>query len=379
MKFNGYEFNENFLYCVVSKVKQNPSYRDLDYDFIVNIINILIRKNQKFFSLLKKSSIIFSNFSDEQKCARVSKSSSFKQVIKEIRSKIRKSHIVYENNINKRENLLKLLNELFLNTKGQYKQNKSQCKPNEDKRDITLDTTVFNDIVVELLKTHKSSDERLPFYDSIYKFIFNECNNVQSIVDIGCGLNPISTFLYPNYFAGKRYLALDINKSEINIINRVSEIWNILLESSNVHTIDSKNPVKSKKIKPNKINLRAIVYNATDALELISSKKTSTKNLDKIPQEFREDIIKGFDLVFLFKVIDIFETKGHKLAEKFIRGINAKCIIVSFSTKTVSEREMNFPKRGWIERMLDRLGYKWSFFSVRNESFYVIMKSDGNH
>jgi len=77
----------------------------------------------------------------------------------------------------------------------------------------------------------------------------------------------------------------------------------------------------------------------------------------------------------LFKVLDPLEQgKGHKLSEVLIKAIPAKWIVVSFATKTVAGKPMRHPERGWIERMLDRIGYKFSKFKTSNELFYIIQK-----
>jgi Na+/phosphate symporter len=50
---------------------------------------------------------------------------------------------------------------------------------------------------VNLLKSHQSSKERLKYYEKFYKELFAITGKPDSIIDIGCGMNPIS-FEYMN-------------------------------------------------------------------------------------------------------------------------------------------------------------------------------------
>jgi len=79
------------------------------------------------------------------------------------------------------------------------------------------------------------------------------------------------------------------------------------------------------------------------------------------------------DVCFLFKVLDPLEqSKSHKLSEILIQAIPTKWIVVSFATKTVAGKAMSYPERGWIERMLDRIDYKFTKFKTSTEIFYII-------
>ena len=89
------------------------------------------------------------------------------------------------------------------------------------------------------------------------------------------------------------------------------------------------------------------------------------KNIRKLPSS---------DICFLFKILELLEKKGHKFSELLITNLRCKYVIVSFSTRTVSNKKMNFPRRGWIERMLKRLNYEFKIIKVPNEIFYLIKK-----
>jgi 16S rRNA (guanine(1405)-N(7))-methyltransferase len=180
---------------------------------------------------------------------------------------------------------------------------------------------------IKILLSHQSSKERLPYYNKVYQKIFNEINNPISIIDIGCGFNPLSIEFMP--FKPKKYLALDINKKDLDIINEY--------------------------FKNNNINGEIKVFDAT--------------NLNNY--EFGEN----YDYCFAFKLFEILErTKSHRLTEDIINLIPAKTIIASFSTKTLSQAPMSRKRRVWFEVMSKRLGYSIESFLVPNEIFYILKK-----
>lgn len=171
----------------------------------------------------------------------------------------------------------------------------------------------------ELLQTHSSTKERYDNYPIIREYISSI--NPKSILDLGCGLNPIA-------IASKevRYYAADIKEDEIYLLREF--------------------------FRENNIQGKAFIY-----------------DLRKIDNSLPEA-----DLVLLFKVFDVLESKGHKLAEKILDTIHSKDILVSFSTKTLSGKPMNHPQRGWIERLAERKGYKFGIIKIKNEIIYHLTK-----
>lgn len=171
----------------------------------------------------------------------------------------------------------------------------------------------------EILKTHKSTKERYDYYKEVYSRIFKKTGKITSVLDLGCGVNPLS---FPDKEV--KYYASDIGDKELEVVKKHFE----------------KNNVQGK----------VFVYDI--------------KNI-------RKDLPKA-DVVFLFKVLDALEKKGHRLAEKIIKSLNSKFVVISFSTVTVSGEKMNYPYRGWMDRMLKRLKLKYSKFEIPNELFYVV-------
>lgn len=171
----------------------------------------------------------------------------------------------------------------------------------------------------ELLKTHSSTAERLEFYPTLKKIIKEL--KVNSILDLGCGLNPIA-LASPEI----KYNASDIKQDELSLIKLF--------------------------FKKNQIKGNVFIYDL---------------------KRIKEDLPKS-DLCLLFKVLDILEEKEHKIAEEIIKKTPCKKILVSFATKKLSGKPMSQPRRFWFEKMLTRLNLKFEKFSSRNEIFYLIEK-----
>lgn len=197
------------------------------------------------------------------------------------------------------------------------------------KRDAILEELKNNPNSIELhrkiLETNLSTKERMKAYQTLYYRIFQITKQPKSILDIGSGINPIS---YPYLECNPKYIAIEIDQEDVDFINSYFKI---------------------KKIK-GKAELKAI-------------NKNNIKDLPKA------------DITFLFKVIDPLEDKkGHKFSEQLIKELKSKHIVVSFSTKTVSNKMMNYPRRKWFEIMLRRINHKFRIVKTQNEFYYVIEK-----
>ena len=176
------------------------------------------------------------------------------------------------------------------------------------------------DKMQDLLDTHSSTKERKDFYPQLKSIIKNL--KIGAVLDLGCGLNPIA-------LAEKeiKYYAFDINEEDLEIVN---DFFN-----------------------------KKEIQGYAKAYDLRKIKPGDLPNAD---------------LCLIFKVFDILENKGHKLAEKIILSVNCRYILASFPTKTLSGRAMNHPQRGWIERLLIRLGFPFEITKSKNEIFYLIEK-----
>lgn len=167
------------------------------------------------------------------------------------------------------------------------------------------------------LAYHSSTKERIDFYPELKKMIKKIAP--KSILDLGCGLNPIA-IADKNIF----YYASDIDESNLNIVKKFFHKYKI---------------------------------------------KGRT---------FLADIRKGrhfpkADLCLILKVIDIVKMP-HKEIESLLLLLNCPNIIVSFSTITLSGKPMDSKRRFWFERILEKLKLNFTIINSKNEIFYLIRK-----
>lgn len=186
-------------------------------------------------------------------------------------------------------------------------------------------------IIKKILLTNRSTKERIEYYEDIYKKIFEITGKPKTIVDLGCGLNPFS-FIFMN-LERVSYFAYDIDEEDISFINEYFYLM--------------------KKIISGKA-------------EILNLSLGNEKDIQKIPPA---------DICFMFKLADVLDRENHKQSEKIIKNLNSDYMVVSFSKKTLAGNEMNFPHRGWIEKMLERIDLKFEKIDFENEVFYVIKNS----
>jgi len=79
------------------------------------------------------------------------------------------------------------------------------------------------------------------------------------------------------------------------------------------------------------------------------------------------------DVCFIFKVVDALETIQWDITPFLLARIQAKWIVVSFSTRSLGgRRPIAAEKRAWFERLLT--SYNYEQFEIPNEVFDVIKK-----
>jgi 16S rRNA (guanine(1405)-N(7))-methyltransferase len=80
------------------------------------------------------------------------------------------------------------------------------------------DDAGIRQVCLRILKSHESTEERLPILDRFYQQIFAITGQPGSILDIACGLNPLA-FRWMNLPASTRFTAYDILEPRIELIN----------------------------------------------------------------------------------------------------------------------------------------------------------------
>ncbi|MBN2141982.1 hypothetical protein JW711_01510 [Candidatus Woesearchaeota archaeon] len=229
------------------------------------------------------------------------KSKEFKAIVKDVRAELRKVYGVFVlESAKKREKLLENLKD-------------DPSLENHDK----------------ILETHQSSKERIPIYSVVYKKIFSITSEPKFIVDLACGLNPVS---YPYLQCTPRYVASDVSEKDMEFLNRF--------------------------FSQARIDGKAI------GLDLM-------KDHAKV-----EELCKGADVVFLFKALDSLEAIKRNSSEKLMDSIiesDTKYIVVSFATKSIGgKKDIRKEKRAWFEKMMKRKGFSDEVIDLSGETFYVL-------
>jgi len=77
----------------------------------------------------------------------------------------------------------------------------------------------IEDVCIQFLQAHHSTNERIPYMKEFYAYISNKIGNSCSILDLACGLNP---FVIPlvEFPSSISYFAYDIHTPRIELINR---------------------------------------------------------------------------------------------------------------------------------------------------------------
>ncbi|MBU0535688.1 MAG: hypothetical protein KKE20_01890 [Nanoarchaeota archaeon] len=175
--------------------------------------------------------------------------------------------------------------------------------------------------IKEILGFHVSSSERMDFYKEFYQKIFEITGKPESIVDIACGLNPLS-FEFMGLPKKTKYYAIELNQNDADAIDEFFRRWKI-------------------------------------------DGKAFQQDITKETIKFKADI------AFTFKIFDIID---NKITERIIKELDVKWIAASFSTKTVSKKDMRFKRRSGFQKMLRRLGLGYKTITFPNEIVYLIKK-----
>lgn len=187
------------------------------------------------------------------------------------------------------------------------------------------------DIHQQLFQLHRSTKERLPHYSELYEEIFSSIDKKGKLIilDLACGLNPISNI----YFREKisKYIASDISSEDCKFLEAYF-----------------------KKTK---------IVNQVFAMDLADEK--NYKVLSKIK----------CDICFIFKTLDGLERVKRDITEHLLKSIDTKYFAITFPTLTMSgHREIKEHRRLWLERLLDKLAWKWKKKLIENELLYMVKK-----
>lgn len=271
---------------IINLIRQKKELSGIDKAFINGLLEDYLSKNKNLW----QAAINHPN---------LSKSREAKLIIKNIRKRLREIYGAFHIDMNKR---IKLLHKL-----------EDSIKNKAPKAEIF-------DLHEKILLTHKSTRERLDYYDGIYKSIFKITGKPHSILDIACGLNPLSIIF--TGLKNVRYIAIELTEEDCSFLRKYFKIMHL-------------NGIAIKK-------------------DLIS-----------------DNIFPKTDVCFLFKVLDSLEAMKQNISEKLLDKIDAKFIVVSFPKKTLSGKPLSTKRLSWFRK----IAKDYIKFEVENEIFYIINKN----
>ncbi len=281
----------------IASIKDKKEFLGLDKAFVNKKARSYFNEHQKDYKLLEEKAWNHRN-------------STYKLSIKGIRALLREIHGVFV--LEGPEKRTALLEE-FKHAQGRGAQLK---------------------VLDKLLACHQSTKERKEYYPAIYHKIRHRCEDINWILDIGCGMNPLA---YQWLGKNVHYTACDISQGEMDIIN---EFFNIKA-------------------------IRGEAF-ALDVLE-------RTKRREQF-----KDI--QADTVFMFKVIDTLESQQRNVSKEIIDELfdkeSLKQIIVSFPLVSLGGKKMREGgKENWFSRYLDEKNYAYELFTEGGEEFWVIRQN----
>ena len=180
----------------------------------------------------------------------------------------------------------------------------------------------------QLLQLHVSTKERIGFYQEMYRDIFKVVGDVDSILDIACGLNPISYVLSGCSCPGIRYEATDINLDNVQLLN-----W----------------ALKS-------YDLQQKIY--------------CSDILCSIPQG-------EWGVVFLFKIIPLLEQQKKGYFCQVIRQISSPYFAITFPTRSLSGKDVGMQQyyKSMLDCFVEESGMAVLFEKAyANELLFVVKK-----
>lgn len=188
-----------------------------------------------------------------------------------------------------------------------------------------------------VLKKHKSTRERIDYYDKIYfqikkSFPFKEI----SIFDLGSGVNGFSLPFLKKYFSKIKYFGIEAVGQLVELTNKYFK----------------KNFPKEQYISVNKD-----IFDIKYIEKLILSEKNKK-------------------IIFLFKVIDSLESRELNYSKKFLKKLTLLVdgVVLSFATHSLGKRSKLFAKRKWLFDFISKNFTILDDFSFFGERYLIFKK-----
>lgn len=161
---------------------------------------------------------------------------------------------------------------------------------NKSKKALLSGEKQDREFYLQVIKRHCSTTERYEFLEEFFDDILLNCGEINSIIDIGCGFNPISYICFSKKHA-KKYYAYDI-------VGECIEFLNLCFKDL---------------------------------------KKDYVASVLDASQDTPTDIV---DVVFLFKILPLLEQQKQGKSKELINMLNAKKFVITYPTKTLGGKNV---------------------------------------
>lgn len=254
MKVLNKEIPEELILKIIKDVKNKPELRNINENFVKNLLQKELEKNSKLIEFLVKHQI-----------KNINRSEKYKKLIKTIRAIL---HITYGVFLTKEAKKIK---QLMLNLKEAI--NKA---------------TKLTDTIEEhkaVLCTHKSTKERLQIYPKLYSQIWQITGEPKRIIDLASGLNPLSfPWMGLNFVS---YFATELNKEDCDLINDYFSA----MKKFNLHgqavQLDLQQVLKEPELLKSLPNSDVcFLFKVLDTIELTKSHKISQIIISTVPAKW---------------------------------------------------------------------------------------------
>ena len=198
---------------------------------------------------------------------------------------------------------------------------------NKSKKTLIDGENLDRDFYLQVLKRHCSTAERYDFLEEFFDDILSVLGDVESIIDIGCGFNPVSYICFAKKHV-KNYFAYDI-------VGECIEFLNLCF----------------KHLK------KDYVAEVLDASQDIPKTKV--------------------DVVFLFKILPLLEQQKQGKVKELLGSLNANKFVVTYPTKTVGGKNVGmFNKyKEDLKKLCDECNLKLVFEKeYKNEVVFIVQK-----
>lgn len=180
-----------------------------------------------------------------------------------------------------------------------------------------------------LMAAHISTQERLPLLDTLYDDIFRHLPQVQSLLDVACGLHPLARPWMP-LPPHVHYTAWDIFADQIDFLNRFFQVMQ---------------------------------YAGT-----------------AVQGNVLEDLhTPPVDVAFLLKTLPCLEQIESGAGQRLLRQINAAFLVVSFPSHSLGGRQKGMPHNynTYFQAIVNDSGWPLKSLAYRSEQVYIVQKTNG--